>query len=290
MLFILFLTSCATLLPNMEINSPVATEPHMTPAAQPTPKKTDEPAGPEVTITGKALSAGLSRGKTIAAWNGIPSGQRYLVFKLDSGIEHPTGSTDPIEVWTSGGFADEDDLIGKPLTLIGKWKSPPEDDLTEMRQRPIGPIKGIPKFSSLEELEKGLEKNPPNDPVAVPVETKEKSMRIETVDDYVTISPRPVFWVRSFSVLQKLDVRSYNPTLSKEQLQFIESSVIGQEYLDKGFQTLGEWEISLKITDEDEHYLLYFFPETGRVNTAWTIYVEKGSGKVVPDWTATETP
>ena len=89
---------------------------------------------------------------------------------------------------------------------------------------------------------------------------------------------------------RKLNVNDYNPSLSNEQLLFIESAITGSEYVEQGFQSLKKWDISLKIIDEGERYYLTFFPETGKVNAEWTLYVDKGTGKVTPGMTATSEP
>lgn len=173
------------------------------------PKNTDEPAGPEVIITGNVLSQGVARGKTIAAWNGVPSGKQYLVFKLEDPKTHPTHSRDPIEVWSSHGFPDAPNLIGKSLTLVGKWKIPPKDNLSEMRQRPIGPALELTEFPTLEELEaepKSQTQTPnSSDELLIggltAIEDRQRPVEV-TVDGYVPISPKPVFWVKSFSVIE----------------------------------------------------------------------------------------
>ena len=173
------------------------------------PQNIDEPDGPEIRITGTVLSTGVSRGKTIAAWNGIPSGKQYLVFKLDDPKKHPTHSPNPIEIWSSHGFSDVANLIGKSITLVGKWKIPPEDNLSEMRQRPIEPVLELAEIPTLEELKTELKSQTKtaasNDPLSIgglpEIENQQRSSEM-TVDTYVPISPMPVFWVKSFSVIE----------------------------------------------------------------------------------------
>ena len=82
--------------------------------------------GPEVeqvNLTGTIVGVGQSRGKTMAAWHGVPSGERYFKLAIDAGQARPPGASET--TFLRAPAADrERDLVGKKVRVVGSWSVP----------------------------------------------------------------------------------------------------------------------------------------------------------------------
>ena len=103
-----------------------------------TPSSTPNPTE----ITGWVTEIGTSRGKTIAAWDGVPTGKPYLRVKIDKHIVKPTRSGLSVHVWFPQQDVDPSLYQEKHVRLYGTWHPPKEEpqDIYEHRQQPIAPI------------------------------------------------------------------------------------------------------------------------------------------------------
>ena len=91
-------------------------------------------------IKGTVVRTGVSRGKTMAAWNGIPSTQAFMVIKLDQGQKAET-LREEVYVWFPNDVPNSMEiLIGKHIQLVGQWVHPPKRktvDINQPMQQPI---------------------------------------------------------------------------------------------------------------------------------------------------------
>ena len=93
-------------------------------------------------IQGAVSRTGISRGKTMAAWHGVPPPHPFLVVKLDSNHKAKRVSVGEAYVWFPAGISQSDieTLVGTQVQLSGQWIDPPQrapDDLHQPEQRPI---------------------------------------------------------------------------------------------------------------------------------------------------------
>ena len=119
-------------------NTPKPTEPVVTAQEEPMPQENPASAKP-LSLTGTLEDGGLSRGKTMAAWNGIPTGERYYVFTPDEG--QPT--IDQADTHFMVQYPKQDNidaLVNQRVTLTGTWNipKPVEYNPEQPRQMPIG--------------------------------------------------------------------------------------------------------------------------------------------------------
>ena len=96
------------------------------------------------TLTGVLSEGGESRGKTIAAWNGIPVGERFYHLELDGGQTLHSSATEGFMIraadqTTAATFA------GKRVTITGKWEvpAPVEPQPAEPMQMPVAGDGGV---------------------------------------------------------------------------------------------------------------------------------------------------
>jgi hypothetical protein len=115
---------------------------------------------PPAFLSGRVAQLGTSRGKTMAAWDGIPTGQPFLLIRCD--IRKST-----VHAWFPNGAPPLEDLLGKRLRLRGSWQRPPEDkspeSVYESRQEPIAPV-SIIELPSDEGLQSLLTPTVPSSP------------------------------------------------------------------------------------------------------------------------------
>lgn len=106
------------------------------------PESQETPVMPQsksmISVTGTLKEGGVSSGKTIAAWNGIPVGERYFYVEPDAGQSLVEGAgarvmVRAMESEKAGG------LIGKKVVISGVWQVPERVivSLDEPRQVPI---------------------------------------------------------------------------------------------------------------------------------------------------------
>ena len=92
-------------------------------------------------IRGIISDSGISRGKTLAAWHGVPTQHTFIVVSLDADVDRPPAHKEDVYVWSSDHTFDQiDPLIGRRVRLNGHWRLPPEpqvDEIYEIQQQPI---------------------------------------------------------------------------------------------------------------------------------------------------------
>ena len=87
-------------------------------------------------LSGQVAEVGTSRGKTMAAWDGVPAGEAFVRILCD----HRRQS---VHAWFPDGAPPLDALLGKRVRLRGRWQVPPEappPSIDEPRQAPIAPM------------------------------------------------------------------------------------------------------------------------------------------------------
>ena len=89
-------------------------------------------------LLGTVAAVGTSRGKTMAAWDGVPVGEAFVLIQC----EHQHKS---VHAWFPDGAPPQAqaDLLGKRVRLSGRWQAPPEApplSIHEPRQAPIAPM------------------------------------------------------------------------------------------------------------------------------------------------------
>jgi hypothetical protein len=190
----------------------------------------------EVVIVGRIVGSGISRGKTLAAWNGIPTRERF--FRLAIQREEPDGKTRTRTVFLRVPTAFQDkSLTGQDVRLLGRWTQPrpmdsgqPANGLQQMpiqqmpiqqmpiqqmpiQQMPIQPVQmpirpvqmPMEPSQSLKEL---ADTDAPNDPEAKKEETSpHRPSRIST---FVPVPRVSIFVAREVMILQ-----SKAPTLGQ---------------------------------------------------------------------------
>ena len=107
---------------------------------QPDPMPPEEAASVKafVSIEGQLLEGDISRGKTIAAWNGIPVGERYYFFVPAEGqpVVSGTGPTIMVRVPDQESAVP---FVGRQVIMSGTWNVPEpiQVDPDQPRQMPI---------------------------------------------------------------------------------------------------------------------------------------------------------
>ena len=142
-------------------------------------------------LIGTVQEIGTSAGKTLAAWNGIPCGERYLLVATDT-----TGIRDMVMVWYPEHSELLDGFLGKQINVEGAWFVR-EDEIDYANSQ--HPIKSVEIPSSmlagidLEEWLDGPMQEPPNINWAA---TPEKTIRAD-----VPIHPRKIVIATQISIL-----------------------------------------------------------------------------------------
>ena len=77
-------------------------------------------------IQGAVSRTGSSRGKTMAAWHGVPPPHPFLVVKLDPNKKAKRVSGGEVYVWFPAGIpqSDIETLVGAQIQLSGRWVDP----------------------------------------------------------------------------------------------------------------------------------------------------------------------
>ena len=93
---------------------------------------------PPSSLSGTVAAVGTSRGKTMAAWDGVPAGESFLLIRC----EHRHKS---VHAWFPDGVPPQagPGLLGRRVRLRGRWQEPPEEPpqcIYEPRQEPIAPM------------------------------------------------------------------------------------------------------------------------------------------------------
>ena len=96
-------------------------------------------------LQGKVQRVGVSRGKSLASWNGIPSGERYLEVIVDKG--------DIVMIWYPEHSDSIDRYVGREIRIEGEWftKEMPEDYMNT--QHPLEKILDLPSEEELGTLD-----------------------------------------------------------------------------------------------------------------------------------------
>ena len=78
---------------------------------------------PTVTLTGAIVGQSESRGKTMAAWNGVPAGETYFKLTLDPGQTRPEGAPEEPILRVPGADPSKG-WVGKRVRITGRWTTP----------------------------------------------------------------------------------------------------------------------------------------------------------------------
>ena len=78
---------------------------------------------PTVQVIGVVEGAGVSRGKTLAAWNGIPVGEMYLKLRLGANQARPTDAPEVVFLRIPAKQRDTD-WKGASVRVWGEWIEP----------------------------------------------------------------------------------------------------------------------------------------------------------------------
>ena len=143
-------------------------------------------------LTGIAQRIETSAGKTMASWNGIPSGERYLVFL-------PDGQEESIMLW----FPEKSDVIeqfvGQKIQIEGEWFQREDTIDYANTQHPIEYI----ELPSLEGIEPDLDSSfldlrQDTSAESTPVEKKDTTDKV--LGAWVPVSPRKIFIAQKISL------------------------------------------------------------------------------------------
>ena len=122
---------------------------------------------PTRVITGRVTAVGHSRGKTLAAWDGVPSGQGFLLVHLDGDVPRPPAAADSVHVWFPEVPPPElPPLVGQRIRLQGRWQDPPieePDSFEQPRQQPLAPMDPL-LLPDLEALSPSVPPEPDSQP------------------------------------------------------------------------------------------------------------------------------
>jgi hypothetical protein len=150
-----------------------------------------------IAITGTVEDAGVSRGKTLAAWNGIPSGEPWLRVRPDPGQDLLAAAPEVILVSVPRALMPEEP-VGQALQLVGRWRlpapvEPPDDDIPrqmpiELKQMPIELKLLPPDLSSLDLSSADL-----SEMSATLGEIEGAAPSSEVVEAWVPVAREPVF-------------------------------------------------------------------------------------------------
>ena len=92
-------------------------------------------------INGFVSETGISQGKTIAAWNGIPPPHHFIVIKLDPEKKDSCQHGDEVYVWFPKNSPEHmENLLGKHIQLSGIWVHPPRRQPANINQPMQQPI------------------------------------------------------------------------------------------------------------------------------------------------------
>ena len=95
-------------------------------------------------IRGSVSRIGVSRGKTIAAWNGVPPPHPFLVVTLDLEERQRSQSGDEVYVWFPHNPPESmEALLGKHIELFGRWVHPPKREPADIHQPMQQPIEHV---------------------------------------------------------------------------------------------------------------------------------------------------
>ena len=96
-------------------------------------------------IQGAVSRTGISRGKTMAAWHGVPPPHPFLVVKFDSNHKAKRVSGGEAYVWFPAGIpqSDIETLVGTQVQLSGQWVDPPQRAAAELHQPEQHPIEHV---------------------------------------------------------------------------------------------------------------------------------------------------
>ena len=136
---------------------PKSTTPSVERSAEPTPKPNPQPAPQastpdavpptsEVTLTGTLAEGGESRGKTIAAWNGVPVGETFYWFQPDAGEPLVDGASERFMLRVPS-KEEADVLVTKRVRITGQWNVPEPVEYNPMEPRQV-PITAGPDGST----------------------------------------------------------------------------------------------------------------------------------------------
>ena len=92
-----------------------------------------------VIVRGRIVGSGISRGKTLAAWNGIPTGERYFRLTMDHGDVETRRAQRTVFVRVPKNWQEEK-LVGRDVRLGGTWTKPRPIEMNQPRQMPIQPM------------------------------------------------------------------------------------------------------------------------------------------------------
>ena len=89
-------------------------------------------------LSGTVAAVGISRGKTMAAWDGVPAGEPFVLIRCDH--QHKS-----VHAWFPDGAPRQARTaqLGKRVRLRGRWQEPPQEtpqSIYEPRQAPIAPM------------------------------------------------------------------------------------------------------------------------------------------------------
>lgn len=103
-------------------------------------------------LTGVISQVGISRGKTIAAWNGVPPPHPFLLIQRE---------------WDEQVYAwfpqqppeDMERLVGKRVRLTGRWVEPPAQEAADIDQPMQQPMEQVRAMDTLSPLSVALEED-----------------------------------------------------------------------------------------------------------------------------------
>ena len=87
------------------------------------------------TLTGTITDAGITGGKTMAAWNGFEIGEPFLQLTLDSGQDRPEGTAETVYLRLHESASPSPE-VGLRVRVVGAWVLPEQGPLPD----PSGPM------------------------------------------------------------------------------------------------------------------------------------------------------
>ena len=158
-------------------------------------------------IQGAVSRTGISRGKTMAAWHGVPPPHPFLVVKLNSNHKAKCVSGGEAYVWFPAGIpqSEIETLVGTQVRLSGQWVDPPQRapaDLYQPEQRPIEHVMMI-DIQQPTALESQLHEMQPAESSGQSTPPATQEIKDKDVDkDWVSIDRQAHFQASSFMILK----------------------------------------------------------------------------------------